>query len=59
MKTESIPYAQFRYNGEVVCLNRDQYKQALSDAKICRCHKCLACRAAEYDREAQRSNSRY
>ena len=47
------PFAMFRYRGEVVEMNRDQFHRALRDARLCRCGNCLACRAAVYDTEAR------
>lgn len=47
------PYAQFRFNGQVVVMNRHQFTQAVSDGKTCRCGNCLACRATEYAKENQ------
>lgn len=45
------PYAQFRFNGEVMSLTEAQFKQAVADGRLCRCNTCLACRAAEYAKD--------
>ena len=50
---EIIPFAMFRYNGEVITLNERQFKQAVADGRICRCKDCLACRALEYYNETR------
>ncbi len=47
------PFAMFRYRGEVIEMTREQFEQALRDARLCRCGDCLVCRAAGYDREAR------
>ena len=48
-----IPYAQFRFDGQVMNLTRHQFEQAVRDAKHCRCGTCLCCRALEYQQEAK------
>ncbi len=52
-RNEAIPFAQFRFHGEVVSMTRAQFEQALRDGKLCYCENCLACRAVEYAREAR------
>ena len=44
-------YAVFRFNGAVQTLNEPQFKQACRDGRLCKCGRCLACRAVEYARE--------
>ena len=45
----AAPFAQFRYEGEIVSLTEWQFTQAL--VGDCDCGKCLACRAKEYSKE--------
>jgi hypothetical protein len=48
-----VPYVQFRFNGEVVKLSKEQFEQCLRDARLCRCGACLCCRAEEYYNEVK------
>ena len=48
---ETIPYAVFRFGGEVIQMNKPQFEQAVADGRICKCNKCLCCRALEYKRD--------
>jgi len=46
-----IPFAQFRFQGEIVNLTQEQFEQCLRDAKVCRCgdeETCLCCRVKAY-----------
>ena len=43
-----IPYASFMYDGQVIKMDARQFQQALRDARLCRCHACLCCRARAY-----------
>jgi hypothetical protein len=45
------PYVQFYYAGRVQSLTREQYEQALRDARMCKCRSCLCCTAVAYHRE--------
>ena len=54
MSEHNSPYASFRFNGEVMNLNEHQFKQAVRDGRVCRCGKCLCCRALEYHEENRR-----
>lgn len=45
----ATPFAQFRYEGEIVNLTEWEFTQAISGD--CDCGKCLACRAKEYAKE--------
>lgn len=47
----TAPYAMFRFNGEVVVMNKDQFMQALADSRLCKCNSCLCCRVREYRSE--------
>lgn len=47
------PYALFRFNGEEVRMTQAQFEQAVRDARLCKCGRCLCCRAAEYLRESR------
>ncbi len=49
---EILPFAQFRFNAEVITLNEHQFRQAIADGKLCGCGECLACRAVEYATES-------
>jgi hypothetical protein len=49
----NIPYAQFRFDGEVVTMNKAQFDQAVRDGRLCKCGQCLACRAWEYLKDSQ------
>lgn len=46
-----VPYVQFYWRGEVRNLTREQYAQALRDARLCKCGDCLCCAAIAYHRE--------
>lgn len=48
----NIPFAAFRFNGEVIQMTRAQFDQAVRDSRHCSCKSCLVCRAAEYARSA-------
>ena len=50
-----IPFAMFRFNGATVTMTQAQFEQARRDARLCRCHACLCCRAAEYWHETTRT----
>lgn len=58
LNPNNIPYALFRFNGKQIAMNERQFKQAVADGKICRCGTCLACRAAEYQRDADAQSMR-
>lgn len=47
---DEVPFAMFRHNGEVVCLNERQTLAALGSK--CACGACLDCRTKEYVAEA-------
>lgn len=46
-------YAQFRFRGKVISMNKDTFNKYLNKAKICNCNKdnCLACRVKMYNDE--------
>ena len=44
-------YAVLRFNGEVLHLTEQQFKQAVADGQKCRCGDCLACACLNYKRE--------
>jgi hypothetical protein len=46
-----MPYVQFHWRGAVRSFTREQYEQALRDARKCKCGDCLCCAAVEYHRE--------
>ncbi len=54
----SIPFAQFRFSGETVTMNQRQFDQAIRDARLCHCHRCLVCRAAEYAKDNGHESAR-
>lgn len=50
----STPFALFRFNNELIQLTERQFNQAINDGILCKCNKCLACRAVVYHREVLR-----
>lgn len=48
----NVPFAMFRFDGEVVEMTKAQFDQALRDSRHCSCKACLVCRVAEYARSA-------
>jgi len=51
-----VPYAQFRFHGEVVSMNQNQFEEATRTGIKCKCNSCLCCRAYEYQREVNNQN---
>lgn len=48
------PYAVFSFQGtKVIIMDERQFKQAVADGKLCKCGDCVACRAAEHERDAR------
>lgn len=47
-RKQNVPYAMFRFNGQVVELTEAQTEQALRDSRHCNCKECLVCRVKEY-----------
>ena len=53
---DSFPYAQFRFNGQIVKMTKAMFEQALRDSRHCKCNSCLICRVREYYEETKGVN---
>jgi hypothetical protein len=58
MNTSNTFYALFRYKGETIGMNEQQFKQAVADGRACRCKDCLACRTYDYWRNAVQTGAK-
>ncbi|MGW8177812.1 MAG: hypothetical protein ACWGQW_03345 [bacterium] len=54
----SIPYASFRFQGEVIDMDRYAFLKAVQRGRQCRCGECLNCRAREYYMDVQEEAKR-
>jgi threonine dehydrogenase-like Zn-dependent dehydrogenase len=48
------PYAMFRFDGEVVEMEREEFEDAVAVGKDCECGKCINCRAFAYYKEQEK-----